>query len=174
MMFTNIRRRKILAAALTGAVLAALAVAAGASAGRTEHGTFAAHDHFVDTETCAFPIVGDFDYTNDNTAVFDDQGQIKNLLLHQRNVGTLVGNGVTLRENDRWNVQVDWLAGEPVTSKHVGITLHLIGPHGTIVRGAGQIVFEVVNGFDGPIIAVHGPALDGDTFTQAQFCAAFS
>jgi hypothetical protein len=173
-MFSNVRRRLLAAAALGGAMLAALAVAGGASAGRAERSTFSTHYQFVDTATCAFPIIGDFDLTNDNTVVFDDAGVIKGLEIHQRNVGTLIGNGVTLREDDRWNVKVEWLAGEPVQSKHVGVTFHLIGPSGTVVRAAGQIVFEIVNHFDGPIVAVHGPALAGDEFPLAEFCAAFS
>ena len=156
------------------AAIVALTLVAAAGAARAERFTFGAQGDFVDTESCAFPIVGHFEYTNDGTTVFDDQGRIVNLILHQRLVATLTANGVTLREDDRWNVQVDWLAGEPVQSKHVGVTLHLIGPDGTVVRAAGQIVFEVVNHFDGPIVAVHGPALAGDAFTQAQFCAAFS
>jgi hypothetical protein len=47
----------------------------------------------------------------------------------------------------------------------------MVGPDGTLFLVAGQLVFEVVNGFDGPLITVHGVDFGGDVAT---FCAAFT
>jgi hypothetical protein len=77
---------------------------------------------------------------------------------------------VTLRENDRENVNVGFVDGAPVISKHVGTLFHIVGPGGTLFLVAGQLVFEVVNGFDGPLIVAHGVDFGGDLST---FCAAF-
>ena len=66
---------------IVSALAGALALAAAAGATPPEHGTFTAHDQFVDTETCAFPIVGDYVFTNDNVtdAANVQQAHLKNV-----------------------------------------------------------------------------------------------
>jgi hypothetical protein len=156
---------------LIGAVVtAALALTTAAGATPPERGTFTAADHFVDTESCSFPIVGDFVFANDNATYFNAAGAITRVELHETTVGTLSANGVTLRENDVENIDVNFVDGVPVLAKHVGTFLHLVGPDGTLFMAAGQLVFEVINGFDGPLIAAHGVDFGGDPST---FCAAF-
>jgi hypothetical protein len=144
--------------------------AAAATAAPPEHGTFTARDQFVDTETCSFPIVGDYVFTNDNATYFNAAGDITRVELHETTVGTLSANGVTLRESDRENIDVEFVDGAPVIAKHVGTLFHMVGPDGKVFLAAGQLVFEVVNGFDGPLIAAHGVDFGGD---QSDFCAAF-
>ena len=150
-----------------------LALTLTASAGATppQHGTFTSHDQFVDTETCGFPIVGDYTFTNDSVALQDAAGITTGEEIHMTNVGTLTANGVTLREHDQENVHVDFVDGVPELSTHVGTFFHMVGPDGTLFLVAGQLVFEVVNGFDGPLIVVRGVDFGGDVAT---YCAAFT
>src|SRR5438093_603882 len=82
---------------------------------------------FVDTDTCGFPVVGDFVFTNDITDFFDRQGVETALQLHQSDVGTYSAKGVSLRENDRYTIFVDFAIGIPVTAKHVGGLDEIIG-----------------------------------------------
>jgi hypothetical protein len=150
-----------------------LALTLTVSAGATppQHGTVTTRNQFIDTETCGFPIVGDYTFTNDNVVLLDAAGTTTGVEIHQTTVGTLTANGVTLREHDQENVHIDYVAGDPVRSTHVGTFFHIVAPDGTLFLVAGQLVFEVVNGFDGPLIAVHGVDFSGDVAT---FCAAFT
>ena len=152
-------------------VVAAMTLVTAAVAAPPEHGTFTAHDQFVDTTTCGFPIVGDYTFTNDNETYFNASGDITRVELHETTVGTLSANGVTLQESDRENIGVSFINGAPVISKHTGTLFHMVGPDGAVFLVAGQLVFEVVNGFDGPLIAAHGVDFGGDVST---FCAAFN
>jgi hypothetical protein len=150
-----------------------LALTLTVSAGATppQHRTFTAHDRFVDSATCGFPIVGDYTFTNDAVVLQDAAGTTTGVEIHETTVGTLTANGVTLREHDQENVHVDFVEGVPVLSTHVGTFFHIIAPDGTLFLVAGQLVFEVVDGFDGPLIAVHGVDFGGDVAT---YCAAFT
>jgi hypothetical protein len=156
---------------IAAAAAAALALTGSAGATPPQHGTSTSHDQFVDTQTCGFAIVGDVVFTNDNEAYFDAAGQTTREELHWTTVSTFTANGATVRERDQENVHVDFVDGVPVLSKHVGTLFHMVGPGGTLFLVAGQLVFEVVNGFDGPLIAAHGVDFGGDVST---FCAAFS
>src|SRR5215218_1445758 len=111
----------------------AFAVSAGATPPDSFVDTFPVQD--VDTTTCSFPIVRDLVFTNAGTAFFDADGNIVMLTLHQSIVGTLTGNGVTLRMNVRETIMVAFEDGIPVTAKHVG-QLDYIGGN------AGQPVFH--------------------------------
>ncbi len=158
---------------LVVASLITLALTLTLSAGATppQHRTVTTRNQFIDTETCGFPIIGDYTFTNDNVALQDAAGTTTGVEIHQTTVGTLTGNGVTLREHDQENAHIDFVDGVPVLSTHVGTFFHMVGPDGTLFLVAGQLVFEVVNGFDGPLITVHGVDLGGDVAT---FCAAFT
>jgi hypothetical protein len=160
--------RKLLVISSALAIALTLSVSAGATP--PQHGTFTSHDQFVDTATCGFPIAGNYTFTNDNERYFDTAGTITRVELHETTVGTLTANGVTLREHDQENVHVDFVDGVPVLSTRVGTFFHIVGPEGTLFHVAGQLVFEVVDGFDGPLIAVHGVDFGGDVAT---YCAAF-
>jgi hypothetical protein len=127
---------------------------------------------FVDTRSCAFPIVGDFVFKNDGTEFDNPDGTIDSLQLHQSNVGTLTGNGITLKENEHTQTFVTFVDGVATQAKHVGTLLHLTGPGGRVVLIAGQQVFEVQNGFDTNLITEHGVNLDFSS--DAAFCAAFA
>jgi hypothetical protein len=74
------------------------------------------------------------------------------------------------REHNQENLRIDFVDGVPVLSTHVGTFFHMVGPTEPSLV-AGQLVFEVVNGFDGPLIAVHGVDFGGDVATD---CAPFT
>lgn len=157
---------------LATAVLALLALAGTAQAVTPIHDSFTVHLTDVDTHTCSFPVVREWDFTNGAAAFFDADGNVTKVHLHQASVGTLTGNGVTLRLNIRETIMVEFAGGVPVTAKHVGQLDFIGGSHGQpVFHRTGQAVFEVVGGFDGPLIARHGLR---DDFDPVAFCAAFA
>ena len=126
----------------------------------------------VDTQTCNFPIVRDWVLTTHDTAFFDADGVIEKLQLHQSNLGTLTGNGVTLRMNIRETTMIDFAGGIPVTAKHVGQLDYIGGSHGQpVFHRTGQELRAVDGGLDGPLIARHGLRDDLD---PVEFCGAFA
>jgi hypothetical protein len=161
---------RCLPAVLSALAVAVLAPTAGAAAPK-HYGPFTFHDQFVDTDTCGFPIVGDIVETNAVTEFDNPDGTIASLQLHQSSVGSVVGNGVTLKESDHYTIFVDFTDGVATQAKHVGVLFNLIGPDGVVFHVAGQQVFEVVNGFDANILVAHGIDLD---FDPATACAAFT
>jgi hypothetical protein len=153
-------------------VVAGLAATTRAQAAGPQHFHVQFPEERVDTTTCAFSIVFSFVFTNDVTAFFDDSGVIQSLQLHQSRVGTVVGNGVTLKEDEHTQTFVTFTGGSATQAVHVGTILHLVGPSGRLAEIAGQRVFEVENGFDHTLISEHG--LDFDFASDAAVCAAFS
>jgi hypothetical protein len=154
------------------AAVALLGFAASAAAEPPIHDSFSIHLTDVDTQTCDFPVVRDWVFTTHDTAFFDADGVITKLQLHQSNVGTLSGNGVTLRLNIRETTMVEFAGGVPVTAKHVGQLDYIGGSQGQpVFHRTGQEVREVVGGLDGPLIARHGLR---DDFDPVAFCAAFA
>jgi hypothetical protein len=158
-------------------VLGALSLAATTAAAPPVHDTFTVHRTTTDTTTCSFPVVQDWDFTNRTTALLDADGSLTGLQLHQSSVGTLTGNGTTLRLNIRETILVDFVDGIPVRAKHVGVLDSIVGPGGPVFLRTGQATFAVVFdpdlGFyvDGPVLARHGLRAD---FDPVAFCAAFS
>jgi hypothetical protein len=164
------KMRKLLIAAAT--TVAALVLAASVAAAPPIHEQFSIHLTEVDTQTCSFPVVRDWTFSTHDTAFFDADATITKLQLHQSSVGTLTGNGVTLRMNIRETIMVEFVGGDPVRAKHVGQLDYIGGSHGQpVFHRTGQAVFQVVNGMDGPLIARHGLR---DDFDPIAFCAAFS
>lgn len=156
---------------VTAAAAAALALAPSAGAGSPQHFRFTGHDQFVDTETCSFPIVGDFTNTTNVTEFDSASGTIERLQLHQSSVGTLVGNGVTLKLSEHTQTFVTFVAGVATQAIHVGVLFHIVTPRGTVFLVAGQEVWEVERGFDHILLSFHGVDFGGD---DATFCAAFA
>ena len=144
-------------AALATAVLTALVLASGAGAAAPVHDSFTFEDQFADTETCAFPVVGDTVFTNDITEWLDDQGVTQKLHLNQSTVGTFTAEGTTLRLNIHETIIVEYRRRRrrdrearrpPELDRRAG--------RPGLPERTGQALFEVVGGFDGPLIARHG------------------
>jgi hypothetical protein len=162
---------------LPAALVAAITVA-GVLAASSADAAAPIHDQFsipltdTDTQTCSFPVVRDWVFSSNALAFFDGDGNIAALTLHQASVGTLRANGVTLRLNIRETIFVEFAGGVPATAKHVGQLDYIGGADGQpVFHRTGQAVFEVVGGFDGPLIARHGLRDDLDPIA---FCASFA
>jgi hypothetical protein len=156
------------------ALVAVAAVVAAPQAGATtpQHFRFSFPYHFVDDQICAFPISVDGVFTNDITEFDNSDGTIASLQLHQSNVATSIGNGVTLTENERTQTFVTFVGGSATQAVHVGTLLHFVGQDGRVALIAGQQVFTVESGFDKTLLKETG--VDLDFASDAAFCAAFA
>jgi hypothetical protein len=165
-----------LAVLVASTVATVLLLPAAVSAAAPDHETFAFPISFVDTATCGFPIVGEYEFRNMiiDGAVATGTGTLQ---LHQSNVGTLTAKGVTLRQSDHYTISVDFVDGVPRTATWTGNLEYIRGPNDYVFHRTGQAVFEVVFdpvlGFyvDGPLVTRHGLRAN---FDAAPFCAAFS
>jgi hypothetical protein len=162
--------RRLIMLATVGATLV---VATSAAAGTApQHFRFSFPYHFVDDQTCAFPISVDGVFTNDINEFDNPDGTIAGLQLHQSNVATSTGNGVTLTENERTQTFVTFVGGSASQAVHVGTLLHFVGQDGRVALIAGQQLFTVENGFDKTLLKETG--VDLDFASDAAFCAAFA
>jgi hypothetical protein len=157
---------------LIATVVTTLSVATSAGASAPQHFRFSFPYHFVDDQTCPFPISVDGVFTNDINEFDNPDGTIAGLQLHQSNVATSTGNGVTLTENERTQTFVAFVDGSATQAVHVGTLLHFVGQDGRVALIAGQQVFTVENGFDKTLLKETG--LDLDFASDAAFCAAFA
>ena len=156
--------------ATLAATLIVAATAAAATTPQQFRSTFPYH--FVDDHTCAFPIAVDGVFTNNVNEFDNPDGTVARLQLHQSNVATSTGNGVTLTENEHTQTFVTFAAGSATQAVHVGTLLHFAGPDGRVALIAGQQVFTVENGFDRTLLKEIG--VDLDFASDAAFCAAFT
>jgi hypothetical protein len=152
-------------------VAATLILATSAGAAAPQHFRSSFPYHFVDDQTCTFPISVDGVFTNDINEFDNPDGTIVRLQLHQSNVATSTGNGVTLIENERTQTFVTFVGGSATQAVHVGTLLHFVGQDGRVALIAGQQVFTVENGFDKTLLKETG--VDLDFASDAAFCAAF-
>jgi hypothetical protein len=143
---------------LAGAVLAP------ASATPPDRGTFSAHEVFEDSEVCApegFSVHVIQDETNNFQVHYDRAGNQTFTAVHISYRAVISANGRTLVERDKWT---DTFYADG-SSRSVGLTVHVQGPHGIVQRDAGQLVF----GPDGSVVAIHGPhpQFEGQTWCFA-------
>jgi hypothetical protein len=153
-------------------VLLALATAvpstAFASGPTVIRGTFDnGYETFVDTEVCAAAPWGfDVDATQHEygfyTVLLDSSGNFVRANLHSNYDAWISANGHTIIERDTWET-VFTADG----ARDLGLTVHIQGPGGIVVRDAGQIVYDT----DGDVIAVRGPH---EQFSGVSFCPALA
>jgi hypothetical protein len=163
----EIMRRVALLAILVPVFALALPGVAGATP--PEHGTFDnGFNSFVDTEVCA-AAPWEFDvhateHEYGRFTVFSDQdGNFVKAIVHFNYDATISANGITLVERDTWTATF-YADG---TSRDVGLTVHIQGPGGIVVRDAGQIVFNA----DGTVNYIRGPH---EQFSGVSFCPALT
>jgi hypothetical protein len=156
------RRTLVLAAAgVAGLVMAPTA----AWASPPDHGVFASHEVFVDSEVCApegFSVDVVQDEVNSFRVFFDRTGAVASIAVHTDYRAVISANGHTIVERDTWK---DTCYPE-ASARTVGNTEHIQGQgHGLVQHDAGQIVF----GTDGSVVATHGPhpQFEGQTFCFA-------
>ena len=155
---------RLLAIAAAG-VGTALVAPASASASPPDHGTFASHEVFVDSEVCApegFSVDVVEDEVGDFAAFFDRTGAVSFFVVHVDYRAIISANGHTIVERDKWK---DTFYADG-TARTVGNSVHIqgVGP-GLVQHDAGQIVFNE----DGSVAAIHGPhpQFEGQTFCFA-------
>jgi hypothetical protein len=155
---------------ILGAIVLTLGLAGGASAGSGKpfRGTFDdGFVSFVDTEVCASaPWEFDVTATEHEYGFFevweDDNGNFLRAIVHFNYDAWISANGKTIVERDTWTAFFG-----PNGSRDVGLTVHIQGPGGIVVRDAGQIVQDA----DGNVIAVKGPH---EQFSGVSFCPAIA
>jgi hypothetical protein len=146
-----------------------LALSGVARATPPEHGAFDnGFNSFVDTEVCAAaPWEFDVHATEHEygfyTVLFDQDGNLTKVIVHLNYDGTISANGVTLVERDTWT----FIYNADGTARDAGLTVHIQGPGGIVVRDAGQIVYNP----DGTMSYIRGPH---EQFSGVSFCPALS
>jgi hypothetical protein len=148
------------------ALLAAAAAPVASAAAPTFRGTFDnGYESFIDTEVCAAPPWGfDVQATQHEYGMFDvwldGDGNFLRAIVHQNYDAWISANGKTIVERDTWT---DFFA--PDGSRSVGLTVHIQGPGGIVVRDAGQIIRDA----DGNTVYLRGPheQLSGVSFCPA-------
>ena len=155
---------------LTASLVLALSLAGGAAAasGAPIRGSFDdGYNSFIDTEVCAAAPWGfDVDATEHVYGFyevwFDANGDFVRAIVHLNYDGSISANGNTIVERDTWTLFID----EDGT-RDVGLTVHIQGPGGIVVRDAGQIVRDA----DGNLLFVRGPH---EQLFDVSFCPALA
>lgn len=128
-----------------------------------ERGTFDETDAFVDTEVCAdwgFDVQATEHEYGTVTGFLDRHGDFVRGNAHFNYDATISANGKTIVERDTWTVFFS-----PNSFREVGLTVHIQGPGGIVVRDAGQVIYNA----DGTVAFTHGPheQLNGVSFCPA-------
>lgn len=144
-------------------VLGLFLTAAPAAAVPPERGTFSFAEEGVDPAgtTCAFPVHFSQVEYGFFTTFLDQDGNFVKTIVHLNYDATISANGITLVERDTWTITF-YADG---TARDVGLTTHIQGPGGIVIRDAGQIVYNP----DGSVNYVRGPheQLSGVSFCPA-------
>ena len=158
------RKFLFLAAAIIGTTLSASPVAAATP----ERGYFDfGFNSFLDTEVCADAPWGfDVNATEHEYGFFDvffqADGSIGHIVVHLNYDAWISANGKTIVERDTWTNLINWRG-----VRSVGLTVHIQGVGGIVVRDAGQIVRDADDNF----LYLRGPH---EQFSNVSFCPALT
>ncbi len=147
------------------ALAAALAAAVPASASTPERGHYDDLTTFVDPDVCA-PAPWGFDVSviqheyGFYEVFLNADGSFAKAIVHRNYDAWISANGNTIVERDTWTDTY-----YPGGATSAGLTVHILGPGGIVVRDAGRIVFDQ----DGNVVSVQGPheQLSGVSFCPA-------
>ena len=122
-------------------------------------------DSFVDPDVCAAAPWGFDVFATEHEYGFvevylDSAGDFVRATIHNNYDATISANGKTIFERDTWNIFV-----APGEQRDAGLTVHIQGPSGIVVRDAGQIVWNP----DGTVSYTRGPH---EQLTGVSFCPA--
>src|SRR4029079_12240308 len=95
-------------------------------------------------------------------AWFDENGNVTRVIVHLNYDAWISANGHTIVERDTWTLFIDEQG-----TRDVGLTVHIQGPGGIVVRDAGQIVRDA----DGNLRFLRGPH---EQFSGVSFCPALA
>jgi len=151
----------LVAGILTLAIAPAVSAAAPPVRGTFDNG----YESFVDPDVCAAAPWG-FDVTATQHEYgsfelwFDADGNLLRAIVHNNYDAWISANGKTIVERDTWT---DFF--RPDGSRSAGLTVHIQGPGGIVVRDAGQVIRDA----DGNVVSVRGPheQLSGVSFCPA-------
>ena len=143
-----------------------LAGGAAAATSRPERGSFDnGYESFIDSEVCAAdPWHFDVAATQHEYGFFDvwsdPDGNFVRAIVHWNYDAWIAANGRTILERDTWT---SFFSSDG--SRDVGLTVHIQGPGGIVVRDAGRIVRDA----NGQVQLLNGPheALLGESFCPA-------
>jgi hypothetical protein len=155
---------------LAASLVLALSLAGGAAAasGAPIRGSFdSSYNSFVDTEVCAAAPWGfDVNATEHEYGFYelwlDANGDFDRAIVHLNYDAWISANGNTIVERDTWTLFVDERG-----TYDVGLTVHIQGPGGIVVRDAGQIVRDA----DGNLLWTRGPH---EQLFDVSFCPALA
>jgi hypothetical protein len=146
-----------------GAVVA-LSFASLAAARPPERGTFSFPEEGTDPAgtTCVFPVhFSQVEYGFFH-AFFDQDGDFAKAIVHTNYDATISANGKTIVERDTYTRT--FYADD--TMRDTGLTVHIQGPGGIVIRDAGQIVYSDLNETVAYVRGPH-PQLFGVSFCDA-------
>jgi hypothetical protein len=158
------RSIKITTMVLVGIATSVGPLSVAASAAAPERGAFSQADRGTDPAgtTCAFPVHFSQAEYGFYQVFFDGAGNFLRVQIHTNYRATIWANGHVLTERDTFT-RTFFADG---TMRDVGLTVHVMGPSGLVIRDAGQIVYsdtdETVAYVDGP-----HPQLFGTSFCDA-------
>jgi hypothetical protein len=153
---------------LTAAIIGTMLSASPVAAATPERGYFDnGFNSFVDTEVCAdAPWQFDVNATEHEYGFYDvffrADGSVHHVFVHLNYVAWISANGKTIVERDTWTV----LVNEDGT-RDVGLTVHIQGVGGIVVRDAGQIVRDA----EGNFLYLRGLH---EQFSNVSFCPALT
>jgi hypothetical protein len=153
--------------ALTLTVVAVIvSPAALAHAAVPEHGTFDDQESGTDPAgtTCSFAVDFRQDEAGRYTVFFDAAGEFVRVVIHITYDATISANGHVLSEHDTYTRTI-YADG---TMRDEGLTAHVQGPAGLVIRDAGRIVYSDT---DETVSYVRGPH---PQLFGADFCAALA
>jgi hypothetical protein len=158
------RKFLFLTAVIIGTILSASPVAAATP----ERGYFDnGFNSFVDTEVCAdAPWQFDVNATEHEYGFYDvffrADGSVGHVVVHLNYDAWISANGKTIVERDTWTLLIN-----EDGSRDVGLTVHIQGVGGIVVRDAGQIVRDA----EGNFLYLRGPH---EQFSNVSFCPALT
>jgi hypothetical protein len=153
---------------LIGVVLGTLFSASTVAAAVPERGYFDfGFDSFLDTEVCAgAPWAFDVNATEHEYGFYDvffrADGSFARAVVHSNYDAWISANGKTIVERDTWTTLIN-----NDGARDVGLTVHIQGVGGIVVRDAGQIVRDA----DGNFLYLRGPH---EQFSNVSFCPALT
>jgi hypothetical protein len=145
-------------------ILCPLVTAAPAEAVPPDRGSFSFSQVGVDPAgtTCAFPV--HFSQTEYGffLVFFDQNGDFDRAVVHINYDATISANGHTLIERDTFTRTIN----ADGTMRDAGLTVHIQGPGGVVLRDAGLIVYSDTEETVAYVRGPH-PQLSGESFCPA-------
>ena len=157
----------IVIAALTTTLVSAMSVSAATPDRFSFDGGFVS---FVDSEVCRTPTWTGAQFDVNATehvygfvdVFFNKDGSFAKAIVHNNYGATISANGKTIVERDTWMTSY-----YPDGNRDVGLTVHIQGSGGIVVRDAGQIVRDASDN----VLYIVGPH---QQFSNVSFCPALT